>query len=171
MILTYALFLLPLVLFVAAFLYETFLSFRRLANPKGGKSNYVNATWEVTHTLLIFSVVVLLMMFTPYIEQIAGAIFTSTLIAGVALCVRAAAYTQIFYGRKKQLINWVDWVFALSHVVAALFLVITVIKSLWFLYQNNPTPNQQFLPAFIPGLVLVLAICIVPIVMLYRTKN
>lgn len=170
MLLTYILFLLPLILFVAAFLYETWLSFRRLINPKAGKSGYVNATWEVTHTLLIFTVVVLLMMFTPYIDQIADAIFLSTFIAGVALCVRAAAYTQIFYVRRKQTINWVDWIFALSHVVAALFLVITVIRALWFLYAHNPSPNEQFLPVYIPGLIVVLAICALPILTLYKQK-
>ncbi len=49
----YVLFLAPVLLFVAAFLYETWLSFMRLKNPKKGRTSYLAATWEVTHTLLV----------------------------------------------------------------------------------------------------------------------
>lgn len=171
MILTYILFLVPLLVFVLLFLHETYLSFMRLKNHKLGREGYVHATWEVTHTLLIFTVVVLLMMFTPYVEEMADAIFLSTLIAGLALTVRYIAYIQIFYVRTKQKRNWLDWTFAFSHVVAALFLVITVIKSLWFLISEKPEANEQFLPYFIPGLILVLAVCAIPILMLYKTKD
>ena len=171
MIAALVLFLVPTLLFVIGFLYETYLSFVRLKNPKAGKTGYVSATWEVTHTLLIFAVVMLLMLFSRNIDGIATAIFTSTFIAAFALVVRSICYSYIFYARKSNRTNWVDWVFALSHVVAALFLVMTVVKALWYLYQNNPPVNTQFLPYFIPGLLFVLAVCFVPIVTLYSTKK
>lgn len=171
MIAALLLFLIPTLLFVLGFLYETYLSFARLKSPKAGKSGYVNATWEVTHTLLIFAVVMLLMLFSRNIDGIASAIFTSTFIAALALVVRSACYSYIFYGRKSQKTSWIDWVFAFSHVVAALFLVVTVVKALWYLYQNNPPVNTQFLPYFIPGLILVLGVVIMPMVLLYSTKK
>lgn len=171
MIAALLLFLIPTLLFVVAFLYETYLSFKRLNNSKAGKGGYVNATWEVTHTLLVFAVVMLLMMFTKNLDGLASAIFLSTFVALFALAIRAACYTYIFYVRSKQKTNWVDWVFALSHVVAAGALVITVVRALWFLYENNPPANTQFLPFFIPGLVLVIAVCAVPIALLYSTKK
>lgn len=163
----YLLFIIPLVLFVVAFLYETLLSFLRLRNPKSGREGYVHATWEVTHTLLIFAVVVMLMMFTKSIDGLAAAIFTTTMLAAVALSIRSCCYIYIFYVRKTNKQGLVDWLFAFSHVAAALFLVLTVIKALFYLYQNNPQANTQFIPAFIPGLVFVLLICIMPIVCLY----
>lgn len=165
------LFLVPTLLFVIGFLYETYLSFMRLKNPKAGKTGYVSATWEVTHTLLVFAVVMLLMMFTKNIDGLASAIFLSTFVAAFALTIRSACYAYIFYARKKQKRGLVDWVFALSHLVAALFLVITVLEALWYLYKNNPPVNTQFLPFFIPGLVLVLAVCAIPILTLYSTKD
>lgn len=171
MIAALLLFLVPTLLFVIGFLYETYLSFARLKNPKAGKTGYVNATWEVTHTLLIFAVVMLLMLFTRNIDGLASAIFTSTFIAALALIVRSTCYSYIFYARKSNKTSWVDWTFALSHVVAALFLVVTVVKALWYLYQNNPPVNTQFLPFFIPGLILVLGVCVVPMIMLYTTKK
>ncbi len=165
------LFLIPTLIFVIAFLYETYLSFRRLKNPKAGKSGYLSATWEVTHTLLVFAVVMLVMMFTQAIDGLSSAIFVATFLAAVALGVRAVLYTYIFYVRKTQKTSWIDWSFAVTHLLAALLLVVVVVQALWFLYTNNPPANTQFLPYFIPGLIVVLAVCAVPMLVLYKTKD
>lgn len=167
----YILFLVPLVLFVSAFLYETWLSFVRLKNPAKGRAGYVTATWETTHTLLVFTVVMLLMTFTQALDQLAAAIFWPTFIAAVFLGLRAVAYIYIFYVRKEtKRTNWIDWFFAFTHVGAALFLVLTVIKALLFIWQENPAANTQFFPVFIPGLILVLAITALPLLSIYRTR-
>ncbi len=79
----YVLIYLPIVLFVLAFLYETYLSFMRLKSPKAGKGGYVAATWEVTHTLLIFAVVMMLMLFTGSIDKLGSAIYVATFTAAV----------------------------------------------------------------------------------------
>ncbi len=167
----YLVFLLPVLVYMVAFLYETWLSFKRLKNPKAGRASYVTATWEVTHTLLVFAVVTLLMTFTQDLVRLASTLFWPTFIAAIALGLRAIGYLYIFYVRPRMSqANWVDWSFALTHVVAALFLAVTVVKALWFIGQQHPIANTQFFPIFIPGLLLVLAVCIVPIAVLYRTK-
>lgn len=165
------LFLVPTLIFVVAFLYETWLSVKRLKSNKGRGYGYLSATWEVTHTLLVFAVVMLLMMFTQVIDKLSQAIFLSTFLAAAALGVRAVCYVYIFYVRRNNKINWIDYVFSLSHFVAAIFLVITVIEALWFLLKNNPPVNSQFIPYFIPGLVIVLAVSLLPVILLYRTKD
>lgn len=164
------LFLIPTLLFVIAFLYETYLSIRRLFG-KPGRSNYLSATWEVSHTLLVFAVVMLIMLFTQVLDDLASAIFMSTFLAAAALAIRAACYLYIFYVRRVSKITLVDWVFAFSHLAAAVLLVITVLQALWFLYTTNPPVNSQFLPYFLPGLALVLLVCALPVVVLYRTKD
>lgn len=167
----YVVFLIPVIVYVLAFLYETWLSFRRLKDPRAGRSSYVTATWEVTHTLLVFAVVTLLMTFTQDLVRLASALFWPTFIAAIALGLRAVGYLYIFYVRPKVgKASWIDWGFALTHVVAALFLVVTVAKALWFITREHPIANTQFFPIFIPGLLLVLAVCSIPIAILYRTK-
>lgn len=170
MITAYLLIFIPILLFVAAFLYETYLSFARLRKPNAGKHGYVDATWEVTNTLLVFGVVMMLMLFTKSIDVIASAIFMSTLLAGGALLIRAACYIYIFYVRTQQRTGPVDVLFALSHVAAAAMLVVTVIKASWLLFTEYPEANLQFIPYFLPGLFLVLAVCAVPMIILYRSK-
>jgi cytochrome bd-type quinol oxidase subunit 2 len=165
------LFIVPTLIFVIAFLYETYVSFRRLAKPKGGKGGYLSATWEITHTLLVFAVVMLVTMFTQSLDELSSAIFVATFLAASALGVRAVLYIYLFYVRKTSKINWIDWVFAITHVIAALLLVVVVIQALQFIYQNNPPVNSQFLPLFIPGLVVVLLVVALPALYLYKTKN
>lgn len=165
------LFLTPVLLFVVAFLYETWLSFRRLQKPDVGRGGYLSATWEVTHTLLVAAVVMLVMMFTSSIDKLAAAIFVSTFAAATALGVRAVLYVYIFYVRESRRTSWPDWLFFVSHLAAAVLLVITVIQALVFLFQNHPAANNQFLPYFIPGMIVVLAVCAVPLLTLYKTKD
>ena len=165
------LFLTPTLLFVLAFLYETYLSFVRLKNQSRGKYGYVSVTWEVTHTLLVAGVVILLMLFTHDINDLSAAIFTSTFLAAVALTMRSVLYCYIFYVRKSSKITSIDWLFAVSHIVAALFLVITVVRALWFIYDHAMTVNTQFYPYFIPGMLATVALCALPILTLYKTKD
>lgn len=165
------LFVTPVLLFVLAFLYETYISFKRLYKKNYKRTDYVSATWEVTHTLLVFAVVMLVMLFTQVLDELAATIFLPTFLAALTLMVRSSCYTYIFYVRKKQVIGWVDWLFAVSHVVAAGLLVVTVLKALWFIYKENPAVNEQFVPLFIPGLIFVLAVCSLPLLILYKTKN
>ncbi len=160
----------PILLFVVAFLYEAYLSFRRLSKPKAGKQGYLTATWEVTHTLLVFGVVMLLMLYTKVIDEIADVIFLSTFWAAVMLGLRGVCYIYIFYVRKKPTINWIDWAFAFTHVVAAALLVTTVVRATWYIFTQNPPLNEQFIPVFIPGLLLVMAIITIPMMTLYKSK-
>lgn len=170
MLWAYVLIYLPILIFVLAFLYETYLSFVRLKYPNRGKEGYLSATWEITHTLLVFGVVMLLMLFTKSIDQIADAIFISTFWAAVFLGLRGALYIYIFYVRRVPTINLFDWAFAITHVAAAVLLVITVLQASWFIFTQQPEANLQFIPVFLPGLVLILGVIAVPILTLYKSK-
>ena len=170
MLTVYLLIYIPILLFVVAFLVETYFSIARLFNKKLAGSGYVDATWEVTNTLLIFGVVMLMMLFTSSIDQISKAIFVPTMLAGLFLIARAACYIYIFYIKTSRKIGAVDWVFAATHVLAALCLVVTVLQATILLVTKQPAANQQFVPYFLPGLAFVLAICSLPLVTLYSKR-
>lgn len=113
----------------------------------------------------------LVMTFTQDITELAQTLYISAFIAAIALGLRAVCYMYIFYvrdGNKQP--GAIDWAFALTHVAAAIFLVATVVKALLFIWQNNPTPNEQFFPVFIPGLLLVVGLCVFPMIVLYKAK-
>lgn len=167
----YLLIYLPIAIFVTAFLYETYLSFARLKNVKAGRTGYISATWEITHTLLVFAVVMTFMLFTGSLDELSTAIFVSIFVAAIALGLRAALYIYIFYVRRSQQTSWIDWLFALAHLAAASSLVVTVVQITYFLFTKHPVANLEFIPAFLPGLVLVLIIGALPLITIYASKN
>jgi len=171
MLTVYLLIYTPILLFVVAFLMETYLSVVRLFASNRRGSGYVDATWEVTNTLLVFGVVMLLMLFTKSIDVIAAAIFVPTMLAAVGLIARAACYLHIFYVKDTHRIGLVDWVFSGLHLATALLLVTTVLEATRVLITKHPVANTQFVPYFLPGLAFVLLICLVPLVRLYRSKT
>ena len=161
------LFLVPVGLYVLAFLYESYLSFRRLFKTVGSGRSYVSVTWEVTHTLLVFALVMLLMMYSQVIDQLSTTIFNFAFLALGALTIRTCIYLYLFYVRKKQVIGLLDWLFAFSHIAVAGLVITTVYEAVHFVIVTRPPVNSQFLPFFIPGLLLVIAVTFLPIVWLY----
>ncbi|MDQ5982680.1 MAG: hypothetical protein QG549_677 [Patescibacteria group bacterium] len=161
----------PILLFVLAFLYETYLSFARLFNKKKGRGGYVEVTWEVTHTLLVFGVVMMLMLYTGVIDKISDVIFLPAFLAAVALGVRGICYIYVFYISNEKRRTWVDWLFAISHVVAALLLVVVVGLYTWFLYTTQPVANTQFVAPFTVGLIVILAVTALPLSYLYLGRH
>lgn len=163
----YLLIYVPILLFVIAFLYETLLSLLRLMG-KNERRTYVDSTWEVTHTVLIFGVVMMLMLFTRSIDTIAEVLFWPAFLAITFLMIRGATYIQIFYIRKNtKRRNWVDWTFMLSHVGAALTLVWAVLGFTMLAIGGTLQANTQFVPAFTTGLIIIVAIITGPIMYLY----
>jgi hypothetical protein len=121
----------------------------------------------------VFAVVMILMLYTQVLDQLAALIFWPTFLAAIALGLRGVCYIYIFYVRKNsERTNWIDWVFAIMHVVAALLLVTVVLQVTWFILTSGAAVNTEFIPAFLPGLLLVAGVVALPIWTLYRSgKN
>lgn len=160
-----------IVLFTGVLLYEAWLSFTRLNNPRTGRGGYVSGKWELTHILLFFAITLLLASFAKDLLQLADILFWTTFITAVTLGLRAVLHLHLFYGRASlQKITVLDWIFALLHVIAALFLVITAVNAVIYITQEGLTPNTQFYPVFIPGLVLAIAISVLPLITFRKAK-
>lgn len=164
-------FLVPVLIFVVAFLYETYISFARLKDTKKDRHGYVSATWEITHTFLIIGLVMLFIFYSQSLTDIASAIFLPAFLAGLFLVIRGILYTYIFYVRKEKKVNYLDWLFACLHVLAAIFLVLVVSKAVYFVLKNHPIANMQFIAYYIPGLILTLALITVPMFVIYKIKD
>jgi hypothetical protein len=164
--------LVPLALFLAAYLLETYVSFRRLSNPKKGP-DYLASTWEITHTLLVVSVALFVGFFSGNLIEIAYVAFYPLFLASVFVGIRTLAYIYLFMirGREQQSTrSWIDTVFAWSHVgviVSLLYLLAVLIPKL---FSIEIEANTQFIPWMIPGAFLITALCVAPIMSLYRSK-
>jgi hypothetical protein len=92
-------------------------------------------------------------------------------LAGSFLVARGILYTYIFYVKQNNKNKISDWLFFLSHVGSLVFLALVVSKSILFVVNNHPESNSMFLPYFIPGEILTLALILGPMYVLYKIKD
>ncbi len=163
----------PLVFYVAAFAYETFVAFVRLGNRKS-KNDYLDATWEVTHTFMIFALAAFAALFSDNIRDVAPVAFLGLSIAVSFFALRGVFYLALFYIReptKRQQRNWVDSGFAFSHLGVWLGICVLLMQVVPKVLSIGLVANTHFIPWMIPGLVLLTALCALPIASLYTTKK
>ncbi len=164
--------LMPLLIYIPMFGYETYIAFRRVGKPLDKGGEYLHATWESTHTFLILGVNYFVWLYSSAIVEVAMATFTALLIFGAAFIVRAVIYTYLFYIKIIDKPNVVvDRLFAWTHVVMALSLTVTVIVASRIMLSGTYQPNHTFLPLLWPGLILMVPLVSVPLYFLYRTKS
>ena len=163
------LFLIPIIIYVILFSYETYLSFLK-AISKSHRRNYVEVTWEMTHTLLIIGLILFFVFYSSNLDQIAKTLFSAAFIAGSFLVIRGILYTYIFYVNKKES-KTLNWSFFISHVGSLAFLTLVVIKAVQFVVNNHPIANSNLLPYFIPGEIITLALILGPMYFMYRIKD
>lgn len=174
-LLAYLIILTPLIAYLAAFSYETVLSCARLSRSYQRShryQGYAHATWEITHTLLIFSFTGFFVLFSPLAEQLSERAYVPLFLAGALFAIRGVIYLYMFYvvDDKKTRPFW-DWLFALSHVsllAALVWAVFTVVK---LVIDVPTTPLVELLPIVAPPIVLVLIISAIPLLRLYFTSN
>jgi len=167
--------LIPLIAYLPLFLYETYASFKRLDITKRRKSDYLSATWEVTHTLLILAVTNFIWLFSDVIKAVGAAVYWGLIIVGAAFIVRAILYLYIFYIQdqtvRKKRASIFDYLFAASHLVILGGLIYTLTNAWATLSTETFTVNTEFIPYMWPGLILMIGICAIPIASIYRTKR
>ncbi len=172
--LLYSLILVPLLFYVAVFGFETLLSVKRVFGSSFDRGTaFVHATWEVTHTILVYAVVMFMISHADLLPAIATTIFLPVVILMVALISRGTLYLYLFYGDVQLSRIGKMWhgLFALTHIInlgTALWLTVAVAYEI-ITRHFIPSTDDIGLVAF--GLIPVGLLCAVPLFTLYRTKD
>lgn len=158
-----------LAVYLLAFSYETILSWRRLRRPAAGRAGYVDVTWEITHTLLVFAFTLFMITYSQALPEIAPTIFLPVLLSGVTLGLRAALYLYIFYIRSpRHRSGLADYLFALTHLLIIGSIVTSVIAGIMKIQSLGASPNLAYFGSLLPGLFVTLIICSWPLWRLYH---
>jgi len=160
--------ILPLVLYLGLFGIEVTWSVRRLFRPLS--SRYFDATWEITHTLLIFAVNAFLWLYSTIVVTVAYEVAPFLLCAVVAFMLRTVFYLTEQYVKAQQK-RIMEIGFAISSVVALIFVVAVVGVAVATIGNDLPQPNTHVLPYVWPGLIFSIACCALPVWRLYRTTR
>lgn len=156
----------PLGLYVLAFSYETFAAFRRLAKPSG----YINATWEITHTLLVLAITNFTWLWSDAMIAVAHEAYWGLIIAAAAFVLRAIFYVYLFFASPGGKHPVASWLFALCHLVMLVGLVYAIVVTMHVLATQNYAVNDQLLPYMWPSLIAAAIVCAIPILQSYRQK-
>ncbi len=171
--LLYSLILVPLVLYVVAFSFETYMSIKRLFTKHYSQgAGYIHATWEVTHTLLVYSFIIFMTSHSEILPQLAPIIFLPVSIIAIGLMLRAALYLYLFYGQDTPRAPKLSHIlFALCHIVplAALAYVIKMVAL--YLWWSGFTPSTQYIWAVVIGFVVTVGFCVIPLTRLYSSDR
>lgn len=170
----YAFVLLPILVYLPFFFIETWAAFKRIGAKTDKAAEYFHITWEMTHTLLIVGVNYFIWLFASVIVPVGRAVYWGLITAGALYIVRGILYLYIFYGngaRQNTHNGWADWTFAFVHLAIVGCLLYVVIRAAVVLFTTDYTVNTQFLPWMYPGLALMVTVCAIPIVHIYKTKR
>jgi len=164
--------IIPLIIYLPMFLYETYIAFRRIGKPLDKGGQYLHATWESTHTFLVASVNYFVWLYSSAVVTVGKAIFIPLLIFGAAFIVRAILYVYLFYIKSSEQPNlFADYSFAWLHIIMAFCLECIAVSTLVIMFRYNFQPNYILLPLLWPGLILMIPLLSVPLYFLYRTKS
>jgi len=107
--------IIPLLVYIPMFGYETYIAFRRVGKPLDKGGEYLHATWESTHTFLILSVNYFVWLYSSAVVAVGQAVFLPLFIFGLTFIARAVIYTYLFYIKTSTKATPVlDLIFALS---------------------------------------------------------
>ena len=162
----YILLLVPVVIYLVFSLIEIWLTLKISARKHSRNLVFIQASTEVTHTILVFAYAQFMIAFSPLLMEIGAQLWWPIALLMVSLLLRGSMYLLMFYREKPQRIEYM--------VLLATYLV-GVMALVWFLAILVPAIiTRQFVPDMtnVPfvlalGGPVVLAL-IVPLVAVYR---
>lgn len=168
----YTLILLPVIGWVAAFGYETWLALGRSESGDFHKGEaYMHASWEITHTLLVYAFTVFLISHADALSVLDRTLFLPVSAFMITLMVRGCLYMYLFYGehiKHQQL--WHN-VFAITYVVSMVTIIAGAVGVLLTLVTFRVTPNTDHLPLITAGFFLTSFVCVLPIWSAYHQHD
>lgn len=171
--LLYALILLPITGWVIAFGYETWLA---LGRSEGGDYSvgtaYMHASWEITHTLLVYGFTVFVVSHADSLDILDRTLFIPVCVFMMSLLVRGCLYLYLFYG--PQTIKHPELyhsVLAASYVVSMVSVLCGFILTIINIQLYSLTPSTENMPIIGFGFVLTSVLCFLPIRAAYTYKS
>jgi hypothetical protein len=112
--------LIPLCIYIPLLCVETVYGFARLRG-RHHLSNFFHVSWEITHTLLVFSVNSFVWLYADMFTQHAGELMTLAFALALVFIIRAIVYIYLYVSEKTaHLYRCAEYIFAFGNVALAL---------------------------------------------------
>jgi len=159
-------------LYVLLFTLETILAWKGAMRGNGGKAQLISPEWEITHTLLVYGFTLFIVSHATLLVLIGGPLLTIASSIIILLIVRGVLYLYVGYteSTSKKVLFVARWLFALACAAQLAAVACLAYALAWAIITMGYVPSTSIVPYALIGLIPTLAICIVPIVLLYRRK-
>lgn len=162
----YVLLLIPVLVYLVFSVMEIWLTFK-ISMKKHSKSLlFIQASTEVTHTLLVFAYAQFMITFSPLLMEIGAQLWWPIALLMVSILLRGSLYLLLYYREHSLRIEYMTLLATYLVGVAALvwFLAILVPE----IVTRGFVPDTTNVPLVIAFGIPVFAIITVPIIAVYR---
>lgn len=162
----YIFLLVPVLIYLVFSIIEIWLTFKISVRKHSRSLLFIQASTEITHTILVFAYAQFMIAFSPLLMEIGAELWWPIALLSVSILLRGSLYLLMFYREHSKRAEY--WVLLATYLAGVLALV-------WFLAILVPAIiTRQFVPdtANMPVVLAVggpaLAIIIIPLVSVYR---
>lgn len=123
-----ALVLIPICIYIPLLCVETFYGFARLRG-RHHLSDFFHASWEITHTLLVFSVNAFVWLYADTFVPRAPELITIALALATVFIIRASAYIYLYFSPKSaHFYRRAEYIFAIGNLALLLLVFFAATK-------------------------------------------
>ncbi|MFZ1258273.1 MAG: hypothetical protein WAQ25_02275 [Candidatus Saccharimonas sp.] len=164
--LLYATIVAPIVIYLVFSVIEIWITYRITVHKQSRSLLFVQASTEVTHTILVFAYAQFMVAFADLLTRIGAQLYWPVALLMVTLLVRGSLYLLLFYRQHSP--RWMYGVLLVTYLlgVAALVWGLGIVVSA--IVAENFIPDTSNVPLVLSVGMPALAVCIVPIIAVYR---
>lgn len=162
----YLLLLVPVVIYLVFSVIEIWLTFKIATHRRSRSLLFIQASTEVTHTLLVFAYAQFMIAFSPLLVEIGAQLWWPVALLMVSVLLRGSLYLLMFYREHSRRIEY--WTLLTTYLTGVLALVWFLVILIPAIVTRGFVPDTSNLHIVLPAGVIALAIIIVPLIAVYR---
>lgn len=162
----YLFLLVPVLLYLTFSVMEIWLTLKISLKKHPKSLLFIQASTEVTHTLLVFAYAQFMITFSPLLMEIGATLWWPVALLMVSILLRGSLYLLLFYREHSRPVEyWALLATYLTGVVALVWFLIILVPAI---ITHGFVPDTTNMPLVLAVGGLALLIVIVPLIAVYR---
>ena len=162
----YAVILVPIVIYLVFILLEIWLTYRIAMRRHSRSLLFVQASTEVTHTLLVFSYAQFMVTFSDLLTRIGARLWWPVALLIVTLLVRGSLYLLLFY--REHVRTSVYTVLLITYLIGVVALLWALTIIVGAIVAERFIPDASQVPILVAAGIPTLLIIVFPLSAIYR---
>lgn len=172
----YGLILAPIAIWLATFGRETWLALGQSETAgqsadKPANIVYTHASWEITHTMLVYAFTVFVISHADSLEILDRELFLPICVFMISLMLRGCLFLYVSYAETVKRPVLYYSLLSLSYLVSLVSVLVGFVLTVTNILLYNIQPSTDNLPIVAVGFVLTAGLCAIPIWTAYHPSE